>query len=602
MRLNTPTRRRVTHFISMLGLLMSIGTVEFTTNARAEHPLLQEEISGERNEGARGEANRAEVQRILDGLTPLEEMEKQAMDSRRPLTHMNESPALTYSHPRSYSHPRQAAAFIHNYGDKAPLDLLRDNSLEKVVHDDNFFDLPNRTILAAVYDVSCTKYMVLGHLADGSYDRVEITGKRVLLDYNGQLRSVLPKSGVTTYTIVSASYIPSPPTAVEPQLNPLSTIDDSTIDGSDSKYFTHKKQASESLKPVYMEFIGSQWRKRSSQAKSGFSRVEHQKVPVVTLRYAQSTEAPVLQVFPISEKGGVATWSMSPDDLNGIAADASQFLANAGRIVHEGDPISKSVLDTLLGNNGRAYARKTDSSLNHSREQIDLALRLGDEHLSPDNFTLFNAFPQRTGLASWPELVSMDLNMSDSSHWQDANVALIKASRRLGVSIEVARKADLLKELATGDRNVLVVIAHGTGDRIYLPGINNESISIKDLRSIRRKVVPPRSVILISCYAGEVNGTESSLAEALLNAGLARTVFASEDRVPVEDVPTLLKDLLEPGAKIAEVLQKFKLEQIVETNTREHFGGDSATAVSESFGSEISQSNYPVFSGLCPKS
>ena len=75
MRLNSSVRRRAIHFSLLFGLLMFTGFVESTTIARAERPPLQE-IHDERIEGAKEEANRAEVQRLLDGLTPLEEMNK----------------------------------------------------------------------------------------------------------------------------------------------------------------------------------------------------------------------------------------------------------------------------------------------------------------------------------------------------------------------------------------------------------------------------------------------------------------------------------------------------------------------------------------------
>ena len=94
----------------------------------------------------------------------------------------------------------------------------------------------------------------------------------------------------------------------------------------------------------------------------------------------------------------------------------------------------------------------------------------------------------------------------------------MNASKELGIALEPAQKKRVLRELATGDRNILVVIAHGTDDRLYLPGIGSGTISTRDLLSITRATAPPRVIVLISCNAGVVNARAESLVETLLRA------------------------------------------------------------------------------------
>jgi hypothetical protein len=112
-----------------------------------------------------------------------------------------------------------------------------------------------------------------------------------------------------------------------------------------------------------------------------------------------------------------------------------------------------------------------------------------------------------------------------------------------GIKIHTARKEPLMEELREGNADVVLIFAHSDGRKIYLPGRNGSSISIDELRTVRRKESPPRAVILVACEAGAVNQDTNSFAEALVENNLAATVFAYPGRVSASYIPEMFARL-----------------------------------------------------------
>jgi hypothetical protein len=130
-----------------------------------------------------------------------------------------------------------------------------------------------------------------------------------------------------------------------------------------------------------------------------------------------------------------------------------------------------------------------------------------------------------------------------------------------GLSAVPAKKADVLHELQNGANDVIFIVAHGSGESIYLPGTSGDSISVSDLANIHRVIAPNRMAILITCKGGEVN-RGASISEALLQHRLARTVFASPHDVDARDVPALVKGLVSSGRPVQEVMNQHQFHQI----------------------------------------
>jgi hypothetical protein len=96
------------------------------------------------------------------------------------------------------------------------------------------------------------------------------------------------------------------------------------------------------------------------------------------------------------------------------------------------------------------------------------------------------------------------------------------------MTTEIATKDALEKELRSGSRNVLFLIAHSDSESIFLPGLHGGRLSMKELDQLKRDAAPSRVVVLLACKTGQVNGKTNSIAEIILKNKLAATVLASE--------------------------------------------------------------------------
>ena len=171
-------------------------------------------------------------------------------------------------------------------------------------------------------------------------------------------------------------------------------------------------------------------------------------------------------------------------------------------------------------------------------------------------------FRKKELLGSLLELRKMDLNFGDRRPWQELNTQLQETASSIGITVVSAKKAEVLHELHTGVSNVIFIVAHGSGETIYLPGTNGDSISCSELAQIRRPTAPNRMAILITCKGGEVNRGAASIGEALLQQRLARAVFASAEDVDARDVPTLIKELVSSGRPVQDVMNEHEFHKI----------------------------------------
>jgi hypothetical protein len=219
--------------------------------------------------------------------------------------------------------------------------------------------------------------------------------------------------------------------------------------------------------------------------------------------------------------------------------------------------------DALFAGNKSSYLRKSERSANFSEWDFAQAAELGSKPLDRSNVKVFNALPNESGrLTSLRELWKMDLEFGDREAWQDLNSRVKESANSVGLPLVVAKKTDMLQELKDGGGDVIFIVAHGTGESIYLPGTSGDSISVSELAKLKRDKAPNRIAVLITCKGGTVNGGKASIGEALLQHKLARAVYASSKDLDARDVPELIRELVNSGRPVQEVMSKYDLHKM----------------------------------------
>ncbi len=246
---------------------------------------------------------------------------------------------------------------------------------------------------------------------------------------------------------------------------------------------------------------------------------------------------------------------LTPNDMDSFLS----YIDTTNLIVHRGDDLPDNWMAEIK-ERGLSYLRVSDHSPNQRFTQIKKAADLGKRRFPPRT-RILSALPQIEGwFAPYWELFKMNLPLREKSDWQELREQKL---RLLGLQIENATKQSVLKELGTGESDVLLLIAHNDGKQIYLSGTDGEKIQFDEIRRLKRQAVPNRTIILITCSAGTVNKTSQSLAETLLSNKLARTIFASAESVSAETLPELLSDLVLHRGELRSTLQKYDYIQIV---------------------------------------
>jgi len=112
-----------------------------------------------------------------------------------------------------------------------------------------------------------------------------------------------------------------------------------------------------------------------------------------------------------------------------------------------------------------------------------------------------------------------------------------------------AAKKAILNELGTGTSDVVLIYAHFDGERLHLPGregtYEDHTISVDEIASLKRTVSSDRIIVLVACETAKPRNGRS-LASLLLQHGLARTVFATEQKYDARNIPAPMKKLREP--------------------------------------------------------
>ena len=172
-----------------------------------------------------------------------------------------------------------------------------------------------------------------------------------------------------------------------------------------------KRTLLEPYKPevIYLRFKRDRWYKFSPSASTlKEPPIEQGSSETVSVQYSHSGQNATADM-PTSNNGGEATALLDNEDPGESITHVAGFLKNAKHIVHEGDPMPDSMMKALLGNNRRAYVRRSKRSPNLSSAELNGAIELGSQSLSRGSLVAFNALPQNGGIASLAELITMSL-------------------------------------------------------------------------------------------------------------------------------------------------------------------------------------------------
>lgn len=254
---------------------------------------------------------------------------------------------------------------------------------------------------------------------------------------------------------------------------------------------------------------------------------------------------------------GASTRVLSEKDLDQIYK-SSKVVVNSGDVPH-GPRWKEFTAD---------YASRIviheKTSANADLATINEATVLGNRMLDPGSTMVFNALPQETSPdGSGIERARMGDIVGTRDAWLRINKLITDAVE--GFTVKVADKKTLLDELQNGHSDFIIIYAHFDGERVHLPGIGGETLSVDEIARIDRTketTVRDRVIILAACSTA-AKGQSESLVQVLLNRGIARTVFATDRPYDARDIPALMERLkVKPLREAAGQLQQHvELEQ-----------------------------------------
>lgn len=204
-------------------------------------------------------------------------------------------------------------------------------------------------------------------------------------------------------------------------------------------------------------------------------------------------------------------------------------------------PSGMSTSDVLPG---RVTVRTFDSSLHLAQDHLQNFDRLVETTLDPSRTRFFNFVgPPDSHVARTQSPARI------KQRWNKLGRLYDGVANDLGLNHGGGRD-DLLDTLSSGESDVVIVVAHGDQETIYLP--NGEIISIDDVRALPKlSLTRPPIVVLLACETGRTTGSGvSSVAQALLESGRATAVLAPVRVVPAGVATTkTLRDLFAAGVK-----------------------------------------------------
>jgi hypothetical protein len=193
-------------------------------------------------------------------------------------------------------------------------------------------------------------------------------------------------------------------------------------------------------------------------------------------------------------------------------------------------------------------ARTFDRSMRFADRHLNSLVEVAKRTVDPTNVAFFNGMPQSK--ADVKAFRAEGLYRT----WLNLRRKFEKVQEEFDVESSPSSREAFLAELATGAKDVIIVVAHGTEDGIFLrPG---ERVSREDIINLKpRSSGPAPLVLLLACRTGAVEKGSRAIAQTLLYRGYASAVIAPTQLIrPREELAEFLRSVLR-GGRLEEVLR-----------------------------------------------
>jgi len=256
-----------------------------------------------------------------------------------------------------------------------------------------------------------------------------------------------------------------------------------------------------------------------------------------------------------------------PKYSQAVTRDVSSFaeleglIGDAATAVHRGDDLPKEWQDQLQQKS--TYLRNSDRSPKKGVGEFINAAHLLDRTAEPGKTRILSALPRaRDTKELLRELGRMDLDKSEVAAWQQLQEEMDLVQADSGFPFEAGTKEAFLNELKEGTNDYVVLIAHFDDERLHFPG--GSTLTLAELTAVQRAEAPQRTVIILSCSAGPVNGRLPSLSETVIKGNMAVNAVAHSEPISAAQVPAMMREFLIAGKTIKEVFSTRGFQSVTE--------------------------------------
>lgn len=288
---------------------------------------------------------------------------------------------------------------------------------------------------------------------------------------------------------------------------------------------------------------------------NGFSSSD--RAVLATVRTAENEELVVVFDLDESKKMGVLSGGIMNLTKNGgywkeVLQNKFSRIGSAGRVYIYGDNLTSLNLVGMCEAAGNEVVRRSITTVKDFNRTDKRLNSISARSLEPANVAFAHGTPNNAD-----EIAKMGFPSLSLERWQQLykNVENRMAGR---FSARIDSKAELLRELSSGNHDVVFVVAHADkGKSLFLGG---EEISFDELKSLPdrytlgphfSRIARPRTAVLLSCFAGDLSEARrqffrtelQSFAEILVNKNYFDEVLAPPGEIG-EETPDLLPQVL----------------------------------------------------------
>jgi len=232
-----------------------------------------------------------------------------------------------------------------------------------------------------------------------------------------------------------------------------------------------------------------------------------------------------------------------------LLSDKFNALGKGGNVILYGDELDAVDIDILASKSGVNLIRRSSVVQKNLVETSTRLAALADQKLTPNRTVFLNAVPKTKS-----DLRKMSFPTSAEKEWSDFhdNVERAMATK---FGSRLSSKRNFIKELSTGNSDIVMIVAHNDGKTFYLNGDRVTFDEIAVLPNRRPPSNKPRLAILVSCSAGKLsndNGNrflaafrrnDKGFGELLVEKGFVDQVIAPSHEIEAKETVSFLQSL-----------------------------------------------------------